>query len=272
MTRAPRIASALLLFFAAGAALATDYSLAINSSWAQLAKAKAIHVYGFKFGKGDRIVSVTAGRQGGDTGYRVTLDSNGASGTMLSDQHTIDGFPGKVLSSAGEASGKSYSVAVEKVAAAAKADAASSGIAANAKGFLTSPAGYATFGALILLFAGAYMFRPKSAARDSVVLPNRRRAIDEYLKEIAKRIEEIDAHQHELVKKPPVLRTFRNQINEFETKLKQLDGQLSNVQNLLVRTGESLGALDRGQQDIKAQSESNGQAVKGLAGSVATAR
>jgi|GEM_PF-4477727 len=272
MKRVPRIASVLLLLLVAGSALATDYSLAINATWAQLGKAKALHVYGFKFAKGDRVVAVTAGRQGETTGYRVTLDANGASGTMIADQNAIDGFPGKVLSASGQAPTKSFSVAIEKVAAPVKAQADSGGFGSAAKGFLTSPAGYITFSALFLLFVGAYMFRPKSAARDSFVLPNRRKAIDESLKEIAKRIEEIDAHQHELVKKPPVLRTFRNQINDFEIKLKQLEGQLNSVQNLLVKTGESLGSLDHGQQDIKAGAEANGAAVKGLAGSVATAR
>ncbi|MFI5384724.1 MAG: hypothetical protein ACHQ50_01255, partial [Fimbriimonadales bacterium] len=268
----PRIASVLLLFVVACAALATDYRLSINAPADQLAKAKALHIYGFKFAKGDRVVSVSAGKQVAGTGYRVTLDSSGATGTMVADQHAVEGFAGKVLTATGQAPEKSVSVSVDKIVPAA-AETREGGILAMVKGFATSTPGYVTFACLAVLAIVAFLIlRPKSATGETWSLPNRRKSIDESLKDITKRLEQIDESQRNLVRKPPVLRSFRNQIDNFDARLKHLEGQLGSIQGLVVKTGESLGALDRGQSDLKAHAESSDVNVKGLFASIDSAK
>src|SRR5712664_2077503 len=95
----PRIAYILILLAVACSAFATDYQVSINASVEQLAKAKAIRVYGFKFAKGDHIVAVVGGREAAEGNVQVSLDSAVSSGTVLSDSTSLQGFGGKVIAS-----------------------------------------------------------------------------------------------------------------------------------------------------------------------------
>ncbi|HWA83750.1 MAG TPA: hypothetical protein VG820_09970, partial [Fimbriimonadaceae bacterium] len=232
-------------------AIAADYRLSVDATAEQLAKAKTLRLYGFRFDKGDRIVSVVASKD--VTGVqRISLD-NGVGSSVVDGTH--EGFAGKVLVGSGQSPAKSFAATVDVVL-----PATSPNLKDRAQGFLGSPAGLGTIGALVVLAGAAFAFRPKKGVREPS-LPNRRKSIDESLKDIVRRLELVDENQRELVKKPPMLRSFRAQIDNFDSRLKRLETQLESLQGMTARNSESLGSLGRGHKDVLTRAEANDTAL-----------
>lgn len=232
-------------------ALAADYRLSVDASPDQLAKVKAIRVYGFKFEKGDRIVSVSAAK-GTAGSQRISLDVGNGSEAVPGDHQ---GFGGKVLVGSGSSPAKSFTATLDAVLPPPVP------LGDRAKGFVTSPAGLGAIAGLLLLIGAAIFYRPKSGGHREPSLPNRRKSIDESLKDIVKRLELVDENQRELVKKPPMLRSFRAQIDNFDSRLKHLEAQLESVQGIAARNAESLGSLGRGHKDVLTRADAHDAAL-----------
>ncbi|HVT12308.1 MAG TPA: hypothetical protein VHE55_08570 [Fimbriimonadaceae bacterium] len=229
-------------------AIAADYRLSVDATADQLAKAKTLRVYGFRFDNGDRIVSVVASK--GVSGVqKISLDTGVGSSAV---DGTHEGFAGKVLVGSGQSPAKSLTATMDVVPPAAAPN-----LKDRAKGFLNSTAGLSTIGALVFLVgAAAFALRPKKGHREPS-LPNRRKSIDESLKDIVRRLELVDENQRELVKKPPMLRSFRAQIDNFDSRLKRLETQLESLQGMTARNSESLGSLGRGHKDVLTRAEAH---------------
>ena len=110
-----RIATTLFLFIVACSAFAADYRISINAPEGQVANAKVLRIYGFKFAKGDRIVSISGGWHGESTENRVTLDTGSAAGTSVANGNASSGFNGKVIFAPGQAPTSSASISIDKV-------------------------------------------------------------------------------------------------------------------------------------------------------------
>ena len=264
----PRFSIFLIFLALAGAALGADYRLSINATSGELAKAKSIRLFGFPFKKGDRVVAISGGGKGSGTIYRAALDSKVSDGSMLASAHTIQGYGGQIVIGAGDAPSDSDAVWVEKVPP--------GGMVAEEQhwltGFVASPFGWVVIAVVGLVAAYFLFFRSRSGSGDSYALPNRRKSLDETLKDIQKRLEKIDENQHDLVKKPPVLRSFRKQIDGFDTRLGHIEGQFNSLQAMFVKTGESLGELDRGQKKLGTHVDANEASLKALSASLESAR
>jgi hypothetical protein len=209
----------------AGSVFGADYRLTVNATPEQLAKAKGIRLFGLKLQKGDRILSVSAGKTQGGQGLRALLDNREPSGAVLAE--TVEGFGGKVTSGSGSAPSQGFVASLD--VAPLPAAAATEGALDKIRGFVSSPLGYISLGIFTLLAVAGFLFRPrKTVSGEKYHLPNRRKSIDETLKDIQRRLEKVDENQHELVRKPPVLRTFKGQIDvQFASEPSRSPAQLA---------------------------------------------
>jgi chromosome segregation ATPase len=173
----------------------------------------------------------------------------------------VDGFGGKVTAGNGTGPAQGLVASLDVVTPAAAP--ASEGLLDKIRGFISSPLGYISVGVFTLLAVAGFLFRPrKTVSGEKYHLPNRRKSIDETLKDIQRRLEKVDENQHELVRKPPVLRTFKGQIDAFNSRLNHLEAQLNSLQLHAAKQNDSLQDLDRGQKEVKSHVD------KGFAGAV----
>lgn len=260
-----RLALPALALTLAASVYAADYRLTVDAPSQALSRAKAVRVYGLQLAKGDRIVAITTGK-GEGTPIRIVLDSKAGPGALLGEIKN-DGFSGKLVQAKGAAPERTLGATLSPYVPVAEP-----GLLDSVLGFFTSMAGFVTMGALAILGAVFYLLRHRSSGEGSHTLPNRRKAIDESLKDIQRRLEKIDENQHQLVKKPPMLRAFRKQIEDFDSRLGAMEGVLKSLQAMLAEQAKGLGAVDRTQKEIQAKAESTDSAVKLISGNLDATR
>ena len=220
-------------------AAANDYDLVVPRGWDFLKSAKTIVVYSPNgvFKPGDRITRVVPGGADGP-GVRVSEGWASATSVELGKAGTVNGFSGSIILSS-DGTGANGLAATIVPAGQGASRAADDSISHSIPWiWILSAAG------LIVLLAGAATVFRKSAVPVAPMRFSGRKGIEEGVREIRAKIDEIQDEQKNLVRKPPVLRTFRKQIDGFEHRLKEIEGQNQDTQQTLASISGLLTRLD----------------------------
>lgn len=247
--RAPTFTSIAILLTVAGSATAADFRLIIKADEARFSQTKSIIIHGLKFRPDDRVVAVSFSQTAGTSMFRVSGGPEQPNGAILAGPNRAKGFSGRIASSPTQAPQGSFYASLETVPVAGAVPPRRTGVTKAVEGFFNSTS--ISIIALIVggLVVAGFLLRPRS--REEVyVPPKKRRTVDEALNEIVARLEEIDAKQKELVKKPPVLRSFSRQIAGFEDRLNALDGSLRNLQANVAKNSDSSSGVERGLREV----------------------
>lgn len=237
-------------------AAASDYDLVVPRGWDYLKTAKTIVVYSptGAFKEGDRITRVVPGGADGP-GVRVSAGWSAGNGVELGKAGTVNGFGGAIYLSTDGTGEKGLEACIVP---------AGQGAARAPEDVITKSFPWVwilvAIGAAVLLAGAATLFR-KSTAPAAPMRFSGRKGIEEGVREIRAKIDEIQDEQRNLVRKPPVLRSFRKQIDGFEHRLKDIEAsghetqqQLSNVASLLSKLDERLNSI--AQHSVSASSDS----------------
>ena len=223
-------------------AAASDYDLVVPRGWDYLKNSKTLVVYSPNgaFKQGDRITRVIAGGADG-TGVRVSVGWPSANSVELAKEGTANGYAGQIILSA-DSTGSS-GLAASIVPAGQGATRAPDDGLTHAIPWMWILGG----AGLIVLLAGAATLFRKSSAPVAPMRFSGRKGIEEGVREIRTKIDEIQEEQKQLVRKPPVLRSFRKQIDGFEHRLKDIETtnletaqQLASVAGILTKLDERL--------------------------------
>ncbi|HVL40187.1 MAG TPA: hypothetical protein VM328_12425 [Fimbriimonadaceae bacterium] len=234
--------SALLCFAALGRA--ADYELVVYGASA-LKDEKTIAVYDptGTLTAGDSIVKVTFASGGSQQAKLRVAGVKDRQGMLLANRGHAFGFDGVIMLQEGRLQGGA-SASLNPYAPSSTMK----GFKSNDKDMTLTerlarwPWQWIILG-LILFFVAAVFFT-KSKAEPVPGTPYAgRRGLEEAIRDIRSRLEQIDANQKELVKKPPVLRSFRAQIDGFDQRLKKLEGTATASQRSVLGVASSLTAL-----------------------------
>lgn len=224
---------------------AADYDLVVPQGWDYLKTAKTLVVYSPTglIKPGDHIKRVVVG---GADGQEVRISSGWSTGSEveLSKSGTATGYPGSIILSTDNTGANGLSATLVPAGVGATRP-AKEGIA-GAFPWIWVLGG---LGVVVVLSGLSTLLRRPGPAG----APQRftgRKGVEEGVREIRAKIEEIQNDQRELVKKPPVLRSFRKQIESFEHRLRDIESsseetfqQLSVIAGTLTRLEERLGNL-----------------------------
>jgi uncharacterized coiled-coil DUF342 family protein len=254
MTLRALFASCMLGLVALSAA--NDYDLVVPRGWDYLKSAKTLVVYSpdGAFKPGDHITRVVAGGAEGP-GVRVSAGWPAANSVELGKAGAVNGFAGSIILSS-DGTGANGLAAIIVPAGQGAARAPEDGLThAIPWIWILGGAG------LIVVLAGAATLFKKSSAPGAPVRFSGRKGIEEGVREIRSKIDEIQEEQKQLVRKPPVLRSFRKQIDGFEHRLKDIESsnhetqqQLSGITNLLTKLDERLNNI--AQHSVNASGDS----------------
>lgn len=270
----------LRLFLAAaavcisGSLYSADYRLTINGTPKDLEGAKSLLIYESGMKQGDRVLEIRFSTNSAVRGYEVSASSNGASGIVVAGAGTAKGFGGYVVGVRGKAPAKHLSATLALLSGPLGDRPA--GLLAGLTRFVGSSPGIMLLGSLALLIVTGYFIKKRISNRDEIYVPARRRkTIETALAEITERLEEIDTNQKNLVKKPPMLRTFKAQIDGFEERLDRLHATLTKASTTVVGVEAGLTSLrsridqtDEAIDKLSAAEENTTAELHGLAAKV----
>lgn len=246
----------LCVFLFASLAGASDYDLIVPSGWDYLKAAKTLVVYapGGTLKAGDHISRVVPGGAQGP-GVKVSAGWPGGNGVELAKAGSVDGFLGGIVLSPDNTGSNGLSAVLVPAGQGASAP-PEDGIRQ------TAPWVWVVVGVGILLVLGTSgtLFR-RSLAPASPLRFTGRKGVEQGVREIRAKMDEIQAEQQQLVRKPPVLRSFRKQIENFERKLEDLDSSSAQTRQQLAAIAGSLQKLDErlntiAQHSVSASSDS----------------
>jgi len=237
-------------------ATANDYDLVVPRGWDFLKNSKTIVVYSPNgaFKPGDHITRVVAGGADGP-GVRVSASWPSPNSVELGKAGTVNGFAGSIILST-DGTGANGLAATIVPAGQGASRAPDDGIT-HAFPWLSILGGA---GLLVLLAGAATLFRRPTAAGAPVRFTGRK-GIEEGVREIRAKIDEIQEEQKQLVRKPPVLRSFRKQIDGFEHRLRDIETSTEQTQQQLASVASLIGKLDErlnniAQHSVTASTES----------------
>jgi predicted nucleic acid-binding Zn-ribbon protein len=229
----------------AGLAAANDYDLVVPRGWDYLKSAKTLVVYSptGALNSGDRITRIVAGGAEGP-GVRVSAGWTSKNSIELAKPGSVKGFGGAIILSA-DSTGSTGLSGTLVPAGQGATRAPEEGLTQGFPWFWMM----AAVGLLVVLSVSATFFR-KGIAPASPLRFSGRKGIEEGVREIRAKIDEIQNDQKDLVRKPPVLRSFRKQIDTFAYRLRQIESsteetnsQLSSIAGTLQRLDERLNTL-----------------------------
>jgi hypothetical protein len=234
---------------------ATDYELVVPSGWTGIKNSSSISLSDAtgKFKEGDRIVRIRSGVSV-PGGLSVRLNSGAPSSkATLAQPGTVDGYTGTIVLASGSGSGSgvkafAMTTAIQKERPKPEAKGFVAWIADSLKGL---PWGFILMGLGVVVVGTAIFLLKKGNPEHSIGMPfGNKRVIEEGFRDVRARLENIIAAQTELVRKPPVLRTFRKDIEAFHNRLHKLEtgqqanlGALNNITAALASLEDKLGKV-----------------------------
>lgn len=234
---------------------ATDYELVVPNGWTGIKNSSSISLSDAagKFKEGDRIVRIRSGVSvPGGLSVRLTSGAPAAKAT-LAQAGTVDGYTGTIVLAPGNGSGSgvkafAMTTAIQKERPKPEAKGFVAWIADSLKGL---PWGFILMGLGVVVVATAIFLLKKGNPEHSIGMPfGNKRVIEEGFRDVRARLENIIAAQTELVRKPPVLRTFRKDIENFHNRLHKLEsgqqanlGALNNITAALASLEDKLGKV-----------------------------
>lgn len=231
----------------AGFAAAADYDLVVPRGWDYLKDAKTLVVYApaGEIKSGDHITRIVEGGASGP-GVRISVGWPSASSVELGKEGSVKNFPGQIILSADKTG----------------ADGLAATLVPAGTGASTPPEDGLTHafpwmwvflgaGAIVVVSFGGTVFR-RSLPPSAPLRFTGRKGIEEGVREIRTKIEDIQQAQENLVRKPPVLRSFRKQIETFDHRLRDIESsfedttkQLSTIASILNKLDDRLGAVSQ---------------------------
>lgn len=257
-----RFGTLLCLFLATVVTvLATDYRLVVATDDHNVRQAPALVLYGanLRLSKEDRITSITfSAGEAIDANCVVSLDTTGAS-TQVALGPDIQVYGGKVLAAGARPTKKVIpaSITVDVPAA-----------TGSEKGKLSSlvqpiihqvynlPWMYIGIGFGVIL-AAMFLMNRRSQAFTTSMSKEAKSLYLETVKSIVDRLEKIENSQHSLVKNPPVVRTFRAQIEGFEARLTRMEKQDKESGETLAKAAAEVQLGSERQAALLSKLESN---------------
>ncbi len=225
-----------------GFAAANDYDLVVPRGWDYLKSAKTLVVNAPSgtFQEGDHITRIVAGGAEGP-GVKVSVGWPSPTSIELGKAGSVDGFGGSVILSTDGTGASGLSACI--VPAGQGASRAPDDSFGHAIPWIWILGGA---GAIVLIAGAATIFK-KSSVPTAPLRFTGRKGVEEGVREIRAKIDEIQEEQKQLVRKPPVLRSFRKQIDGFEHRLKDIEEsgqatnqQLQSISGLLAKLDERL--------------------------------
>ena len=237
----------------AGLASAADYDLVVPRGLDFLKNAKAIVVYSptGAFQPGDHITRVIAGGADGP-GVRVSAGWSNSVGTELAKAGSVNGFSGSIILST-DGTGANGLAATLVPAGQGATRAPDDNIAHTFPWVYVLVAG----GVIVAVGVIGTLLRRGPTPAAAPIRFTGRKGIEEGVREIRSKIEEIQEEQKRLVRKPPVLRSFRRQIDGFDHRLREIEATNSQTHDQLAAVAASLSKLDERLNNI-AQAAVNG--------------
>jgi chromosome segregation ATPase len=257
----------LLLLGLVRFAMATDYDLTIDPLSKALLNAKTLTIYD-QFGlvkPGDRIVSITSGPLPVPNMSCKVYAGTGEGSTVLTPKGTLRNFNGEIRIGVGNPGSAAVVGALLMHTVPLPVEAKKSVIIRKVGGFLESyPYLWIFLGLGILVTIGVAYYRINTQPAGSIPVYGKR-AYEENIRDIRVRLEHITAAQEELVKKPPVLRSFRKQIERFDHRLDNLESASSASQHTASEIRKSLEGIAAQEKSSIASLDQIGASVEAKA-------
>ncbi len=223
----------------AGFAAAADYDLVVPRGWDFLKDAKTLVVYApaGEIKAGDHISRIVQGGAQGP-GVRVSVGWASPSSVELGRTGGVKNFSGQILLS-GDKTGAD-GLAATLVPAGTGATTAPEDQLGHAFPWMWV---FVSAGAIVVVSFAGTMFR-RSLPPSAIKRFTGRKGIEEGVREIRAKIDEIQAAQENLVRKPPVLRSFRKQIEGFDHRLRDIESNFNDTTKQLASIAGILNKLD----------------------------
>jgi predicted nucleic acid-binding Zn-ribbon protein len=240
----------LLLFGLTVSAFCTDYDLTVDAPLAKVAHEKVLSVYE-PFGlikPGDRVLSVSVGPlPEPHIGCKVVL-ADDAKSQLISDSGSLKGYEGVVKLGGKSPRGEAFRGALQMHAGATPP--VPSGAMREVKSYLSEHpwVWFAAAGAGLLLILTTWW--KMNTGTPGAPPTYGRRAFEDNAREIKQRLEKIADAQEDLVKKPPVLRSFKKQISNFEHRLDSLERTCASTQQSIANLTSQVQALAKFETQI----------------------
>lgn len=249
------VGAALVLLGLVRCAFATDFELTIDPAAKSLIKSDAITIYE-PYGlikPGDHIVSVLAASLPSPSMKCKVWAGSGQDSTQLSGK--TQGFRGQIRLGKGSAPDGAFQAAFLMHVVAPPAAKVPHRMSQEVNSFLGDHAWIwillSAAGVLILVGVVIRINSPQNGAPPIYG----RRAYQENLREVMAKLERITEAQELLVRKPPVLRTFRKQIDRFDHRLSRLEAEAASTQTSLGSLAATLSAVQRLAESVLSNEE-----------------
>ncbi|MFY9235358.1 MAG: hypothetical protein WAO58_12975 [Fimbriimonadaceae bacterium] len=261
---------AVLLLALATLSGAADYRLTIDGSPADLVAGRVLVLYGSGLKKGDRVVELQYGAVGSERACQVSAVEKSDAGVMVSDFGAAKGFGGKIVSASGRPSGKSVRASVMLVGTAVDKQDSGAGFFGSVFGFFTSLPGLFILGGVAVVVAIWFVLKGRMSTDTIHVPSSRRRTFEDALRDIADRLDQIDEAQKDLVKKPPMLRSFKAQIDGFQDKLDRIEALSVALEAGQTKNQTALSTLDHAMKDLRVRTDKADQSLSDLTATTAS--
>lgn len=241
----------------AGFAAAADYDLVVPRGWDYLKDAKTLVVYApaGEIKAGDHITRIVQGGAEGP-GVRVSVGWPSPASVELGTAGGVKNFSGQIILS-GDKTGAD-GLAATLVPAGTGATSAPEDQLGHAFPWMWV---FLAAGAIVLVSFAGTVFR-RSQPPSAIKRFTGRKGIEEGVREIRAKIDEIQAAQENLVRKPPVLRSFRKQIEGFDHRLRDIESnfedttkQLTTIAGILNKLDDRLNAVSQSSNSASSDSK-----------------
>jgi len=260
------VSGLLLLLGVVQFAQATDYELTVDPSSKGLLKERSLTIYE-QFGlmkPGDRIVSIAAAQLPVPNMSCKVYVGSGSNSFVLTPKGSLRNFGGEIRLGQGNPGSTAVAGALLVHVLPVPTDTRKGVIIKKVGGFFEAyPFLWILIGGGLLVGIGIAYFRINAQPAGTIPVYGKK-AYEENIRDVKARLEQILATQEELVKKPPVLRSFRKQIDTFDKRLGHIESTSTATQQSQSAAASNIADIRKGLESLAAQEKSARQTLDDL--------